>query len=119
MDIWKKLQIKTGQIVHVRNAPGDFRINLPGAARFVDTADYADAVLIFVKDSSELKTHGGLFIGAALRDALAYIAYPKAGQLGTDLNRDILWRRLTEYGLRGVRQVSLDDVWSAMRFRPS
>ena len=52
------------------------------------------------------------------RDAIAYIAYPKAGQLGTDLNRDVLWGMVRHEGLRGVRQVSLDDVWSAMRFRP-
>jgi hypothetical protein len=51
-----------------------------------------------------------------LRDAIAYVAYPEARQLGTDLNRDILWRHLTKVGLRGVRQVSLDDVWLAMRF---
>ena len=58
------------------------------------------------------------FIDAARRDAIAYIAYPKARKMGTDLNRDVLWRLANLEGLRGVRQVSLDDVWSAMRFRP-
>ena len=59
-----------------------------------------------------------LFAGLG-RDAIAFIAYPKAGQLGTDLNRDILWKHVAKEGLRGVRQVSLDHVWSAMRFRPA
>ncbi|WP_224246101.1 hypothetical protein [Hyalangium gracile] len=46
------------------------------------------------------------------------MAYPKAGQLGTDLNRDVLWKHLLKEGIQGVRQVALDPVWSAMRFRP-
>lgn len=57
--------------------------------------------------------------GSGEADRLAWIAYPKAGQLGTDLNRDILWQHLLPRGITGVRQISIDDVWSAMRFRPS
>ena len=118
MDIAEKLQIKSGHTVLVRNAPEGFLLDLPEAAHLVDTVDSADAVIVFVKNSSELEIHGKPFIDAARRDAIAYVAYPKAGQLGTDLNRDILWHHVTKVGLRGVRQVSLDDVWSAMRFRP-
>jgi hypothetical protein len=54
---------------------------------------------------------------ARRRRILAWIAYPKAGQLGTDLNRDILARSLTGRGVRPVRQVAIDDVGSALRFR--
>ncbi|MAG35117.1 MAG: hypothetical protein CL878_02560 [Dehalococcoidia bacterium] len=119
MEIARKLQIKPGQTVFVQNAPEGFTLDLPEAARHVDTGDRADAVLVFVQDSSEVATHAGPFIEAARRDALAYIAYPKAGQLDTDLNRDTLWGLVTKEGVRGVRQVSLDDIWSAMRFRPA
>ncbi len=35
----------------------------------------------------------------------------------TDLNRDTLAALLTERGVRPVRQVAIDDVWSALRFR--
>jgi hypothetical protein len=47
------------------------------------------------------------------------VAYPKAGQLGTDLNRDPLAAAFTASGLRPVRQVSIDATWSALRFRPA
>ena len=118
MDVAKKLQVKSGQTVFVRNAPEGFTLDLPEEASLTDSGDVADAVLVFVRDSSELATHGGPFIDAARRDALAYVAYPKAGQLGTDLNRDVIWRQLAKEGLRGVRQISIDGVWSSMRFRP-
>ena len=94
-------------------------MDLPEDSRLLDCAGEAHLVLVFVKDSSEIANHAGPFISAAQRDAIAYIAYPKAGQLGTDLNRDILWRHVEKEGIRGVRQVSIDKVWSAMRFRPA
>jgi hypothetical protein len=56
-------------------------------------------------------------IVAAAHDGLTWVAYPKAGQLGTDLNRDILSKHLEARGLDGVRQVALDSLWSAIRFR--
>jgi hypothetical protein len=42
---------------------------------------------------------------------------PKAGKLGTDLNRDRVRERVAEHGLATVRQVALDDVWSALRLK--
>ena len=117
MDISSKLQIRSGHKVFVGRPPDGFLLNLPEEAQLVYSEYGADAVVVFVRDSTDLEAKSEPFIDAARRDALAYIAYPKAGQLGTDLNRDIIWKRLIDEGLRGVRQVSLDEVWSAMRFR--
>jgi hypothetical protein len=46
-------------------------------------------------------------------------AYPKAGKLGTDLNRDVLAALLAGQGVQPVRQVAIDETWSALRFRPA
>jgi hypothetical protein len=29
-----------------------------------------------------------------------------------------LWKHLQGRGVQGVRQIAIDDVWSALRFRP-
>ena len=59
-----------------------------------------------------------LFWALALpAEAQSVFAYPKAGQLGTDLNRDRLWEAGRAHGLEAVAQVSVDDVWSALRFK--
>ena len=50
-------------------------------------------------------------------EARLWVAYPKAGKLDTDLNRDTLWPLLEKKGVEGVRLVALDDTWSAMMFR--
>ena len=75
-------------------------------------------VIAFVTTLAEVKAKCSPVIDAAKMDRLAWIAYPKAGQLGTDLNRDVLWQYLLRKGVQGVRQVSINDVWSAIRFRP-
>jgi hypothetical protein len=45
-----------------------------------------------------------------------WVAYPKGNR--TDVNRDTLWPILDEHGMRPVTQVSINQVWSALRFRP-
>jgi hypothetical protein len=110
-ELARKLQLKE-QVIRVVNRP-------PGVAPDLPVADDAEAVLVFVNDTVELDALGSVAITAARADRLAWIAYPKGGQRGTDLNRDILWARLADEGVRPVRQVSIDDVWSALRFRPA
>ena len=116
MSVGEKLQIKPGQSVAVMHEPKGVEIELD--ARAADDVDHADAVLLFATNKEELDQRARPFVEAARRDALAWLAYPKAGQLDTDLNRDILWEMLGERGIRPVRQISIDDTWSAVRFRP-
>lgn len=113
MSLAAKLNMKEGQKARIVNMPKGLELELPKT-----TAASADAVLVFATNKAELAKHGAPAIEAAKADKLAWIAYPKAGQLDTDLNRDLLWKTLDGSGVRPVRQVSIDDVWSAMRFRP-
>ena len=115
MSLANKLNLKTGMTVRVINKPVDVNLDdlvATGSAN-------ADGVLVFVKTRRDVDTKSGPAVEAARADRLAWIAYPKAGKLGTDLNRDILWKHLSGKGIQGVRQIAIDDVWSAMRFRPA
>lgn len=119
MSVAKKLQIKPGQSVVVLRRPADVALEIEPSDRAVD-ADSADAVIVFVTSSADLNSPDiDAVVRAGSRDALAWVAYPKAGQLATDLNRDSLAARISERGVRPVRQISIDDIWSALRFRPS
>ncbi len=47
------------------------------------------------------------------------MAYAKGtSKVKTDVNRDKLWQAVEPIGWQPVRQVALDEVWSAMRFKP-
>ena len=41
-----------------------------------------------------------------------------SSKVPTGLNRDVFWQALEHLGGRPVTQVSVDEVWSALRFRP-
>lgn len=119
VSVAKKLQLKPGQSVAVLQAPPDLPLDLD-RDDLLDAPAEADAVLLFVKGIADLSTEdGAAVVEAARRDALAWVAYPKGGRLGTDLNRDSLNALLMERGVRGVRQISIDETWSALRFRPA
>jgi len=113
LEVAKKLQIREGSKVAVVNAPSGVQLDVETA-----TSEPGDVVLVFAKNQAELQQHAEPAVEAARADRLSWIVYPKARQLGTDLNRDVLWKVLDGKGIRPVRQISIDDVWSAMRFRP-
>jgi hypothetical protein len=118
MDLTAKLQIKPGQTVAAVGAPDGVPPLADGANPAAEPGA-ADAVVAFVRNRAELDTVAGAAIAAARLDRLAWIAYPKAGKLGTDLNRDILASLLAGRGVQPVRQVAIDETWSALRFRPA
>ena len=115
MDVSSKLQLKPGQSVAVLNPPPG--LVLPDMVAAATAAD-ADAVVAFVVRQDDLAS-AEQAVAAARADRLAWIGYPKGGQLGTDLNRDRLAAALADQGVQPVRQVSIDGTWSALRFRPA
>ena len=79
-----------------------------------------DFVQVFVKNMADLQNLLPITTQAIKHDALLWIAYPKGGaKVRTDINRDRLWDAVSKHNLSGVTLISLDEVWSAMRFRPS
>jgi len=112
-DLATKLNIKSGMKLRVIGKPAN--VNLTGIS--TTSSPKADGIVVFVKTLAQVDTKCRPALEAAREDRISWIVYPKAGQLGTDLNRDILWKHLLDQGIQGVRQIALDDVWSAMRFR--
>lgn len=119
VDITAKLQIKPGQRISTVAGSDDVPAIVAEGTPTADTPDKADVIVAFVRTRADLDTLAAPAIDAARRDKLAWIAYPKAGKLGTDLNRDTLRELLAGRGIQPVRQVAIDEVWSALRFRPA
>lgn len=119
----RKLLVKPGHRMAVINAPPGYADQLhplPEGAELVDRPKTAvDVVQVFLRDSGDLDRTAPAAVKAMKPDGLLWVCYPKGGKkAGTDLNRDILWERMgRQSGLVGVTLVSVDDTWSAMRFR--
>jgi hypothetical protein len=118
MELAAKLQIKPGARIAIVAARSDGP-DLSGLGQQVTDPETADAVIVFVARAADVADLAGPAVAAARADRLAWIAYPKGGQLGTDINRDSLAAAVSALGVQPVRQVALDTVWSALRFRPA
>lgn len=126
----KKLRLALNQTVVVLNAPDGFLAQLRPGPTDVKTAldlnQAYDAVLLFVKDTDELRRLGPAVIRAAKANGLLWITYPKGGQTKgvTDLpatpwwvQRDVLGEVTSETGYKPVAFVAVDDYWTALRFK--
>ncbi len=89
---------------------------LPSGARVVDRPDEATTALVFGDDAESLRMAVADYAEHLAVPETLWVAYPKGNR--TDINRDTLWPILAEHGMRPIGQVALDDVWSALRFRP-
>ena len=120
----KKLLIKPGMRMAVLNAPAGYLETLGPLPEGVQLADgpvgTLDFVQVFVRDSGEYESLGPVALRAVKPDGLLWICYPKkSAGVESDLDRDVFWTLLEPAGLRPVAQVAVDEVWSALRFRPA
>jgi hypothetical protein len=89
---------------------------LPEDVRLVDRLEQATTALVLADDAGSLRDLLAAHKDQLARPSVLWVAYPKGNR--TDLNRDSLWPILGEYGMRPISQVAVDEVWSALRFRP-
>ena len=120
-DLANKLLITPEARVLMVNAPIGYAKKLeplpPGATVTVKRGIAADVVMVFVRDSGELRRLASGF-AALEEDAILWVCYPKGGATaGTDLDRDILHAAMEKHELTGGSPVAVDEAWSAMRFR--
>ncbi|MDP2344301.1 MAG: hypothetical protein Q8O67_25300 [Deltaproteobacteria bacterium] len=115
---------------HIVDAPEGFEIDIPAGngLGFSLPAKLTgnDAVLAFVTGAAAVKAlASGLkkarsSSSSEEEESLLWVAYGKGtGTAASDVNRDQGWDPLEKLGYQGVAVVSVDDNWSALRFRPA
>ncbi|HLM65876.1 MAG TPA: hypothetical protein VK358_00045 [Longimicrobium sp.] len=122
--LFNKLNWKGHADVVVLNAPAGFDRELDalqGATVHRDAGglERVEFALAFVMTHAELQAAAGAILPKALGDAVVWFAYPKGSskRYRCEFNRDSGWAPLGAAGFEGVRQVAVDEDWSALRFR--
>lgn len=112
-----KLQIKPGTALWASHPDRLDHVGpLPDGVTTAGAPGAADIALVFADDAASLRAVVAAHAADLARLPIVWVAYPKANR--TDINRDTVWPIVGEAGLRPNGQVALDDVWSALRFRP-
>ncbi len=75
--------------------------------------------LVFVNNNKELLSLLSEQLKYIQPDSVFWIAFPKGtSKIKTDITRDIIRETAEEYGIKTVTAISIDETWSALRFRP-
>jgi hypothetical protein len=123
--IFRKLNLKGDGAVHVVDAPTSFEPELAevGATnpveRSLEGVTDATFAMAFATKQHEVDAFADAVARATEGDAIVWIAYPKGSskRYTCEFNRDSGWASMGAAGFEPVRQVAIDEDWSALRFR--
>lgn len=77
-----------------------------------------DYALVFAINQMQLNNILKEIFPALHKECVLWIAYPKpTSKIVSDLNRDASWEILSENDFEAIKQVTLDHVWTSMRFQ--
>ena len=119
-----KLQIKPAMRIMLLNTPSGYDQALTPLPEDVSIVAQpratVDLVQIFCRSMDQLKEGLPGAIEHLKPDGVFWICWPKqSSKVPTDLNRDVIWRVLLQAKYKPVAAISIDDIWSALRFRPT
>lgn len=119
----KKLLIKPNSRWLLQNAPANYLEGLSplpdGAELIFNTGGGFNGIQLFVTNSTELASELKVITPLLKADTIFWIIYPKKSSgIQTDLEMMSSWDAPAEYGLRPVASAAVNEVWTALRFRP-
>lgn len=119
----KKLNLGVHRNVLVLDAPSAFEAELSEwrdvvIHRAMERTGEVGWLLAFVTDRAAIAAVAAL-LPKIVGDPVLWFAYPKRSskRYRCDFDRDTGWDALGALGFEGVRQVAIDQDWSALRFR--
>jgi hypothetical protein len=122
--ILKKLNYKDHGKIVVLDAPADLKPLLDAWQQTAPVAITAGKgklqfALAFCTSLEQVHAAADKLTALAEGDAILWFCYPKgtSKKYTCDFNRDTGWASLGQLGWEPVRQVAIDDDWSALRFR--
>ena len=124
-NLLNKLNYKGQKRIAVIHAEESFTISLNNELKDVmideeiDPRYPYDFIILFVKSVLEIEFLTPIALHNLLVDGVLWVCYPKktSKKYSSDINRDHGWNALNESGFQGIRIVSIDENWSAIRFR--
>jgi hypothetical protein len=118
-----RLQHNGGQVV-ILDAPAEFAVTLdrwraeglPVSQRRTPGSRF---VLAFVRSCADIERTAGSVVTSVGSDGILWFAYPRQSsqRYRSDIAREDSWAMLGRLGFEGVRQIAIDDDWTALRFR--
>ncbi len=121
--LWRKLGIREGARIHVRNAPDGFLHNLEALTPLPDGVTFLsrpgrdlDVCVLFVTRRSELARRLPVLVRSLASGGRLWIAWPKkTANLPTDLDFDVVQRAGLDAGLVDNKSASITDTFQGLQ----
>jgi hypothetical protein len=126
-ELLKKLNYKGHRRIAVLNAVTGFHesiaAELPDVIidREIDQRCPYEFIIVFVESVAEVDHWGPITLHNLTADGILWFFFHKktSAKFSGGPERDKGWKTLNDSGFHGIRLVSVDKEWSAMRFRNS
>jgi len=126
MELLKKLNHKNQIEILLINPPESFELIKAEINKIIEVNEDLEGdepflfVLAFFTKMSEIREVIEKLMKKVNKDSLVWLCYPKKSSKNykSDITRDTGWEIMGEYSYEPVRQIAIDDDWSALRFRP-
>lgn len=119
----QKLQIKPGTNWLLFNAPNNYLPlieSIPANANIsFEAQGRFDGIQLFVKNKAELTLSLKVMLPLLKPETIFWISYPKKSSgIESDMDMMSSWDELYANELRVVTSISIDEKWTALRFKP-
>lgn len=119
--VLKNLRIEGHDPVLIMNSPPEYGPLLSDIDARIHTEPKLSYTFahVFVKSTEEIERDVKLAAQSLEEDGYFWVSYPKKSskKYSSDISRDFGWRVLGALGFEPVTQISVDEDWSALRFR--
>ena len=117
-DTFRKFKFKDSGVIV--NAPIELEkefVKIGFKTKFDETK--STNTLVFINEKKEFLNFLKTGLENVEKDSVLWFAYPKGtSKIKTDINRDTIRMTGEEFGITTVTAISIDETWSALRFRP-
>ena len=116
----KKLGIKEGNKILIRNAPENYETllaPLPDAVRLSTNASKdLQMVHLFTRSRRELENQLPDYIKSIRQDGMIWVSWPKkSSKVPTDITEDVVRAVALPLGLVDVKVCAIDEIWSGLK----
>ncbi len=122
--VFDKLNLKDQDEILILNGPTILDKEILGlrdvqVRRRIQDVEKPLFALVFVTTQTEVERIAASIAAKTAGDVVIWFAYPKgtSKKYSSDLNRDNGWAPIRKLGFDSVRQIAIDEDWSALRFR--